>query len=265
MFKLEMDKQSIAYLKKLENLPKNINKFKEALLKTQAQLLFDLVKNNLQASTETSDFINYLTIAATNTSNELSYAVILDPKKTKVKTLKKESSLLTIKVKNKSYDKDRKLLVLQKYSPWTLDTLPYMPDKRFAEIITKQAKETEVRAVKEAKKKEEYKWKRELEALGFNFSKKIEFSNNTAVPDFITEAITKEVGLLSSGPSKQWSRALSELGRLDINSIIKSKNLFSILFGETKAQQSGGTVVKRITPNEMRSLLYFQKRIGIVK
>jgi hypothetical protein len=86
--------------------------------------------------------------------------------------------------------------VLERYGPWTLETLPIAPKRREATVIYRQVSEKEVRAVRRAVVRSRIKWEPELARAGVTVSANpINLLSVRIVPDIVSASMNLEFGL----------------------------------------------------------------------
>lgn len=273
MFGIKILSETNKTMDLLKDIPNRTTYFKKAILFYASQKLKELVVSNIVPSKDTNDYIESIQQAFISTANnkESSYAVMVNPKARKIKKVQTDRTLLYIKPIKKAGKSDPKVLILERFGPWTLDTLPFMPDKRIADIVTKKVNENDVRKISQARTKDAPIWKRELQKVGAKLpsdsNKLVSINSRKSIPDVAFESLRMEFGLDGNESSSHWRRAVSELVSSALLSIMQSKKLDRFLndsdFKDYKTMIPG--VPFRITPSEARSLAVFQRKLGIIQ
>lgn len=106
--------------------------------------------------------------------------------------------------------------VLERYSPWTPDTLPVAPKRREATVYYRKVSKSEAAAARRARKRDKKKWKLELEQLGVRVrgSGGIDLARAKVLPDIASISMNLEFGL--RGQSRpHWRPAMMVLRKGD--------------------------------------------------
>lgn len=273
MFKAVPDPKNEITWKWLNSLKDRTLKYQKSLLYYSSLYLKDQVKSYITPSLDTKDYIEGIQQAVVTLQNikDSMYAVVLNPRLSRVKKLNPQKSLIIIRAKRRLGKPDPKAFVLEKYSPWTMDTIPFMPDKRNADIINKNTSEVECLRISSERKKDALYWKRELIKLGAILPKdatKLDISKSVkSSSDMAYEAYRMEFGLDGKKSGSHWRRGVSDLISMGIPSIIKQKNLVRILSDPNYIdwKKELPQVRVRVTPSEARAFSVFQKKLGIIQ
>lgn len=106
------------------------------------------------------------------------------------------------------------VLVLARFSPWTLDTIPFFPKKSEAIMVSRKMTQREVQKIAKQRQKDASEWKLLLARLGIRDAgkrKKKTMPDARAVPDVAFEAIRLEFGLGDVRGKMHWRPALRRL------------------------------------------------------
>lgn len=229
------------------------------------------VKEGMPRSEDTDLYRKALHVAQIKTSGDTYiYAVRGRTKRLKIADLKQQDTVLYIRVrKGKFVRKDPKIDILEKYSPWTLDTIPYYPKKREAEVIARKAREREVRIISDSRKHDRRKWEPELSRLGVkvNRSKKAKPEEGSkAIADLAMLAMRIEFGLDGRKAVPHWRPALQRLGGKRFGVILSKhrriqRTLTDPGFMEWKSWPP--QLSRTISEKAMSTYQGFQKRVGV--
>jgi len=100
------------------------------------------------------------------------YADSSGMKKTKARKVDPQTGVFYIRPKKgKLVRVPEKIRILQQFSPWTLDSMPFFPTKREGSVITRKVSEKEVLKVKELRELDRPKWQPLLVKEGIRISK----------------------------------------------------------------------------------------------
>jgi hypothetical protein len=163
-------------------------------------------------------------------SGQYMYAVQIDQKNRYVSRVKTARTLLYIHPKKRMAKPNSIALILEKYNPWTFESLPLTPDAKYADIVTKKALPKLVSDTTEKRRREKRKWQAELSHAGMrSFSDKGRLkigkvSHN--IPGFELEALRLEFGDGKSQPKPLWRLALHHLKKGGIKAFSRDKRIF---------------------------------------
>ena len=201
---------------------------------------------------------------------EYAYAVHIDMKNRLVKKVRPRKVLLEIHPKKRATRTNPEVAILEKYNPWTYDSLPFTPDPRFAFVVTKKVRPKQVSAVTEKRKRDRNKWSKELARVGVREvtkSNRVKIPKNvTFLPDLALEALKLEFGMGGTKPKPAWRTGVSSLARGGFRAFSQNPQFFGLPFVRpsyklwrkwpSKTRHTINTV-------EARKYIAFQKKLGI--
>jgi hypothetical protein len=132
------------------------------------------------------------------------YAVWVNPRHRKVKTVDVGRVVLYVCPRTVLGKVNAEAAVLEKYNPWTYDSLPFWPPQAKALVKTKRASKNRITRVRRMRRKDRPRWRRELARLGVRLNEdkstkkpKIDPKNfsKREVPQIIFDALRMEFGL----------------------------------------------------------------------
>jgi len=160
-------------------------------------------------------------------------------------------------------------LILQEFSPWTLDTIPYTPDSKTAESISRRVSPREITRIRKLRKRDRPVWRRRMKKegireMGTNFEPRPR--GMITVPDTAFESLRLEFGIGGSPSKPHWRKAILKLVLRGAPGMISKKPEFVRAMMDPKfhawemwPKHTSGyvstAVAKRYVP--------FQKRLGI--
>lgn len=103
--------------------------------------------------------------------------------------------------------------LLEKYNPWTVTTIPWMPPRALADVQSSKVSAFEVKRVEQARMGDRRDVRRELLELGIADLRKLgatSFERETS-RDLVAEVVRSEFGIGRSG-RKHWRLAVDHLG-----------------------------------------------------
>jgi hypothetical protein len=196
---------------------------------------------------------------------EGSYAIQAKSKAKKVSEVDAEATVLYVRPKSRRAVRlHPEIGVLAQYSPWTMDTLPFFPSRRYAKVISRTVRRSELDAVKEDRKRDESLWKSELQRLGIRPEVKLSVSPKARVlPDVAFEALRIEFGLGGKQSRAHWRPALRALAREGIPRMLSQRSptikpVASLRYATSLLPTDGS-----ITMTEAADFVAFEKRLKV--
>lgn len=173
-----------------------------------------LVAERLPSKDDYSTYASSLEVvkvAGVRPAEGVAYAIRVRPRAQRVRKVDSKKVVLYIRPRRRLARVPPQIEVLEKYNPWTLDTLPFMPKKREALVIMRRVNGREVTKIGEQRKRDKPQWRKELARVGVAPAKgatKLKLGRNTkALPDVAFEALRLEFGL-GVQPKPHWRPAL---------------------------------------------------------
>jgi len=193
------------------------------------------------------------------------YAIQAKSTTQKVSDVDAESTVLYVRAKSRRVLRlHPEIGVLAKHSPWTMGTLPFFPSRRYAKVISRKVRRSELENVVEDRKKDRPVWKAELENLGVRPDVKLVIPPKAqVVPDVAFEALRIEFGLGGKRSRAHWRPALQALARKGIPSMLSSRS--PILYPVTSFRYPMGMfpVDGTISVSDAEKFAEFQKRLNV--
>lgn len=198
------------------------------------------------------------------------YAIQIDTQSRYVKQVKPSVTTLEIQPRKRMAKPDKAVMVLAKYNPWTLDSIPFVPDKNVALVITKKATRKFVRKVTEDRNRDRGKWQRELGRVGYRGatkSKQFQMPKGSAVlPDVAMDALKLEFGLGGAKPKPAWRTAVASLIKQGMREFAKDRQ--HLIFPFTKLSYNVWRkwpvrTKHSLSSGQAKKYAAFQKKLGI--
>lgn len=156
---------------------------------------------------------------------------------------------------------------LEKFSPWTMSTLPFSPKSNQATIVTRRASEREIKSIENARNKDRPKWQAELQKAGIrnvNRNKPLNMVDTNVVSDIAFTGLRLEFGYGGTKRVPHW--------RPGIRAAIKAtKRLFLKRSPYTKVMTSSASsnswkrwppkVQGHISEAQLKNFAKFQKKL----
>lgn len=194
-----------------------------------ATFLLTEIKLKLPVTEDTKAYRNSLEVFQYKPIGE-GFGVRVDPKSHGVGKVELDRSIIFIKAKRLLKKPSKAVLVLERYSPWTTVTLPFMPAKTDATIVYRKTSKRDVQFVTKARKSDRKVWRQQLEKVGIRVPKKpLDLGKGIkAMPDVAFIGLTLEFGLGNKPPTPHWRPALAKLRATGLNKIVNKKAIASI-------------------------------------
>jgi len=175
--------------------------------------------------------------------------------------------ILYVRAKSRMKRVPPAVLILEKYSPWTLSLLPFVPEGRLAEVVSRRVRPAEVRAVEDRLKSDGRKWKRELDRAGYREDdkrkEKLRRSIRT-VPDLAFEALRLEFGLNGGKTNPHWRPSIREL-TMELPKIWQSPRISRMLLNpsDTSWRAPEGSLLSEEPTSLAERLVAFQDALRL--
>ncbi len=192
---------------------------------SSARFVFDEIVRRL-AGPRFADYVRALQLVEVGSASP-AYAIYARPLQKRVRKLDPTLTGLYVVPRTKRVAKvPEYVLVLERYSPWTMGTLPVFPTKRDALLVYRTLREEETEAVRKRNETARSEWSSELLRLGVTPKKDIEFpSKGKAVPDLAFEALRIEYGLGEGAGRAHWRPALQALAKGQIARMMQGEEV----------------------------------------
>lgn len=197
------------------------------------------------------------------------YAVYGKPKAGAQNTIDASRTIFYVQVKrNRMTPPPPEVLVLAKYSPWTLEMLPFSPKRNEAAVVTRKVRRREVQTVTAQRRDDESEWRAALAKTGTKrVTKEVTPPElkTKMVQDIAFEALRLEFGYGGVRASPHWRPAVRAAVQHVKHLWTTKNNVTSVLFKEkNKAWKKWPpNVPSSIRIGELKNMVKFQKRLRI--
>lgn len=143
------------------------------------------------------------------------YLIHSVPKGRGISKAEEESTVIYVSVKdNLMKAPPESMIILEDYSPWTMETLPYAPDPKTTDVISRRVSPREVGRVRRMRKRDKPEWKRRaikagVKVAGAGLAPRPR--GMEAIPDTAFESLRLEFGLGGEPAKPHWRRAILKL------------------------------------------------------
>ena len=259
--------------KLLEEWPSRVQGLRAQITYLATEWALEEIKSKIPKKDEWSGYRDGLQMAQVlgTSKAEPAFALYVDVKKAKIRKVDGPKTVLYIHAKRRSRRTPPEIAVLESFNPWTIDTLPISPDKRWATVVSRKASKSEVATVAKRRRKDAPKWKKALARVGVRQVRKDQGMKVDrkirAMPDVALHALRLEFGLGSSKSTPHWRPTLisvakgaifRQLARQDKS---LRRSLLDSGFQEWKKWPK--KIPRQLRAGEVRKYEGFQKRLGI--
>jgi hypothetical protein len=202
---------------------------------------------------------------------ESAFALYVDVRKSKVRKVDGPKTVLYVHAKRRSRRTPPEIAVLESFNPWTIDTLPLTPNKRWATVVSRKASKSQVAKVAKKRRRDANKWKKALAKVGIRQIKKdqgMKVDRKTkALPDVALDAIRLEFGLGSTQSKPHWRPAMIQITKGQFfKMLVRKDKKLKRAFTDSNFQEWAKwpkKITRKLRIGEVRKYKGFQKRLGI--
>lgn len=264
---LDTDAEGRATFKFIKELDKRADAFKRMFTYAVATDLLDLVKSKIPSTGQGAQLAKSLKVSEGPNSV---FAVSISSKSQNIKKTDAPVTLIYIKARRIQDRVRQDIKILQDYSPWTIDTLPFWPDKKQALIIQRKVDKKIVDRIAKLRQDSSKEVKNKLIKLGQKDTnsaisrKTIDFRKAKAIPDVAFQMLTMEFGGGSQRGMHMWRNALNELIPGKIKNIAERYKKIKLAMSDSRDNtwRSWPRVNDKIKSMELKSFIKFQKQLG---
>jgi len=198
------------------------------------------------------------------------YVIRSIPKGRAIAQAESENAVIYVAAKShlmRSVPKETALL--EAYSPWTLETLPYPPDPKTANVISRRVSKREVNRVRQMRLRDRPEWRRQMIKEGIKVHRpglEPKAGNTPSVPDTAFESLRLEFGLGGEPAKPHWRKAILKLALRGGTGMIARKREFtramtSLSFNAWERWPKRTTGFATLA--EAKRYVPFQQRLGL--
>lgn len=182
------------------------------------------------------------------------------------KKAKKDETLVYVRANRRMKKVNPAVEVLERYNPWTVDTLPMTPKGTDARMITRKVEKRVAEKVRKRRVADRLRWKAELGRVGVKVpAYKSKKSLPKEVTDVALSAYNLEFGIGMAG-KPHWRPSLKELKNSSIKRLKRNPKILLVFnspaFTGWKRWEKIRTSAK-IRQGEARKFVPFQRKLGI--
>lgn len=238
----------------------------------QAQMLYLMTeafrRSLLEHIPTTADYVSYRQSIEVASFGSMvpAMAVRVSARKVGTRQVEGDNNILYVRRSAKMKKIPPSIAVLEKYSPWTLDTLPFTPKRSEARVIVRRVTRNEVSRVARTRRRDRQEWRPELLRHGISVQQKDAVKVTEAIPDVAFEGYRLEFGATGQRGQAHWRPALKSLtdGRL-IKRLLEQHREITRVFTDLGFMQWSGwptRVRSKISENEATKYNSFVQKLG---
>ncbi len=254
------------------NWKKRFENLKAQLVYHSAESALKTIKRKVPLTAETKSYLASLELARITglPQGAVGYAIQGKAKKTGKKALTPDGTILYVRARKRPRRLPPEVATLVKYSPWTLNNLPFTPKKADATVIYRKVSARTVEKVEKSRKKDRRFWKQELSKKRISDKgQKSKFNVGTgrvrAVSDQAFNALNLEFGQGGVKARPHWRIAISDLKRKELRNMMKNGEMTKAVsdpMSKTWVAWPKKTA-KRISAKVAETFVPFQQKLGI--
>jgi len=197
------------------------------------------------------------------------YVICATPRGRTIAKAEEENTVIYVAVKAHLMEAaPEETIILQEFGPWTLDTIPYAPDERTANVISRRVSPREVIRVRKLRRGDRPELRKRMRkagvrGVGAGFTAKPR--EVAAIPDAAFESLRLEFGLGGEPAKPHWGKAILKLALRGGTGMIARKREFTRAMTDLNYQAwkmwpkpvSGYTTIA-----QAKQYVPFQKRLG---
>jgi len=270
MFSVKPDPSMERTLKLLKTLAKRVEHLRGHIAYSASQQFLELVKTNIPTKKEFETYRRSLTVSKVQGAGkgEDIFAVHVRSNARGVKKVDTARTLIYVRVRANRVKDAEDAGVLERYSPWTADSIPFLPKNSDAILTYRKSTPAEVNKTIKARQRDRYKWTKELREVGVRRipKKDTTIGKTKDLPDVALQAVRMEFGVGGQKPVPHWRPAQRALVQQKLKFILeKDKNIVKTLTDPQfslwgrwpeKTQQS-------ISMNEAKKFVGFEDKVRI--
>jgi hypothetical protein len=244
---------------------------KKKVARDAAEEYLEMVKKRIPSGNAYKTYKDSLEVFQIG-GNPLGYGIRTNPKATGVKKIDLPVSVFFVQRARGATKKraSKAIKILEEFSPWTAETLPFMPKRTEAVVVIRKVRERDAKYIGNLRKRDRRQWEPRLSKAGVRVerNKKKLFSKSTkAVPDVAMTGASLEFGYGSQKAVPHWRPALRELAALKLKTVIRKESIRAALLdlNYKKWQQWGsGADYPILEKKELRQFEGFVKKVMAV-
>lgn len=246
----------------MRELPERSRKMMSQLSYDAASEVKETLQRKIPGSSEYDTYRNSLSVEKFAGIGKIqdSFGIVATPKTEKARNQKANATIVFIKSRNQ---KSKTVAILEQFSPWTLDTLPFKPSQKQAVVRFRKVTPAEYEQIKQQRTQDRPRWSAALQRLPGTLDQEPELKG---FPDVGFTALRLEFGLGGEPAVAHWRPAISDFVDRQINEFSRKGSKYNKVFSQLRnnAWMTWPTEVKKKhTYSKIKKYREFSKRLGV--
>ena len=273
LLEVKSDKASEEVLRMLEwNWKRRFEKLQAQVVYRSAETSLKFLREKVPAKAENKEYLQSLSLVGITGLPEgsVGYAIQGKSKKVSTRGLAPGGTLMYVRARRSPKRIPPEVTVLVEHSPWTMNSLPFVPKKSDAVIIYRKVSARAVEKAEKSRKKDKRVWKpalskKRISAKGFGGRFKLGSDQVKVVPDLAFSALNLEFGQGGVKAKPHWRTAISGLKRRAIPNMTKNRDMARAVSDPSFKSWMAWPkkTSKRISVRVAKTFVPFQKKLGI--
>lgn len=270
---IEMNTDAHQTLKLVSEWGERQKKLRAMVPYLSAEGLLVKVKELLPTKDEYRVYRNGLRLAQVmgTPGSEPVFAIMVSPKARRIRRVDVPRTVLYIRPRRRMRPPLPEIEILEKFNPWTLESMPFVPNRKDALVVSRKVSEREVQRVSQSRRADRSQWRKELVKCGIRDDRlnrrllRTEVRRLRAIPDVEFEALRMEFGLGGTKPVPHWRPAIRRFLPGGLSSMIRHGGLVQALAdpGFTEWRSWPPSVLFRVTLDRARRFRPFQRALNV--
>jgi hypothetical protein len=269
-FKVQEDRKTKNLKKLINQWPARSAHLQKLLPYLSARYVLEKIEENLPKGSDYDAYRTSLEIAQIVglPRGFGGYAIRTNKRSRKVRNVDVPLTVIYVRANRKLRRIPKEIKILEKYSPWTVQTLPFQPKRSEALVISRKVSKREVEKIEKARLKDKPTWRKALDKTGrreISKDKQLKIPKKVhALPDVAFEAIRLEFGVGGMKAEPHWKPAIRELMATGMKHMLRSDHRIkrSYLTAGYTQWKHWPPRQRKIRLLEVKSFLPFQKKLG---
>lgn len=264
MIQIKFDREALQNLTLMKQMPKRLERLMREYVRRAAVMAHEQMLAHIPTSAELARYRDSLEVV--QGPGKDTYGVESRPQRSRAKEIHAQRELIFVEVRKGSRGTPESCRILARHNPWTVDTLPFTPSRRYVHMVHKQATEKEVADTAKARRAGRAGWVRELRQNGVkHIAEPTKLPRSLKkVPETVSEGYSLEFGLGGVPVHPHWRPALRAVLDILPRQIAVDRSFVNTL---TKANYRGwerwpGKVKTRIPRKEVEKFSDFQDKVA---
>jgi len=256
----------------LREWPERAEKARAHLSYLAAEYAYKDLKRRIPKGKHTASYregIDFAEVSGVG-AGEAAHAIYVDVNSSKVRKVDARKAVLYVRAKKRSRRTPPEIAILERFNPWTASSLPFLPSKKDALVVSRKARKRDVIKISESRHRDRPKWAPLLRRAGV---RKIRKDHDMkiprklrALPDVALQAIKMEFGLGAEKPKAHWRPSILGLRKSGLRRILRAERELTSVFTRSDFRhwkKWPKKTSRKVRLGEARKFEAFQKKLGV--